>query len=423
MHVSVREVVADDVDAVDDRRRPLVDLPAQIRPSRTESVPSCVARRPGECSRRCSLRSSYASCSFCSSRRPTRLRRTCSADSCRRGRSARSPSARPSFALFGRTDRNARSPRSRSAWFAVHLEVADLVVRAFVTVSRSSAFPVLAIDDQRVLHDLHVDVAVRRVQLRNRLAEIVRVLVVVELAVAPPEEPSGFVSIAPTMSSSDSALVAVDLDAGDREAASFVDVKVERRSPSPYVIVSTCTLREVVALRSDRASRCARRRLRDLRRIDRLADQQVDAVLAPTFGETRSGADRPSRRSRTGRSRRRRSRMRLAVDRRRTADDLHVVELVRRVERLDRALDDRATLSVRLGASPTSTRTVALVDARVAAKRDAVRRRARARARVSWACNGSRAGCHERQHERTADCRIARNIHEEWPEVPPDSGR
>ena len=84
--------------------------------------------------------------------------------------------------------------------------------------------------------------------------------------------------IAPTISLSRQRLVADDLDAGDRQATSLVDAEDERRA-----FVARWTTRvdrdpcEVVALalvqRVDAGDV-----LRDLRRVDRLADQEIDAI-------------------------------------------------------------------------------------------------------------------------------------------------
>src|SRR5439155_1274960 len=71
---------------------------------------------------------------------------------------------------------------------AVDLELADLVLRPLVHTQADECLPVLPIHFHRVLQDLRVDVALRRVQLRNSLREISRIFVVVELALPPPEK-------------------------------------------------------------------------------------------------------------------------------------------------------------------------------------------------------------------------------------------
>ena len=61
--------------------------------------------------------------------------------------------------------------------------MADTVLRALVHRDPDKAFAILAIDNQRVLHDLHVDVAVRRVQrLQEGLGHVAVALHVVEHA-------------------------------------------------------------------------------------------------------------------------------------------------------------------------------------------------------------------------------------------------
>ena len=128
-----RDVVAEDVDAVHDRRRPLVDLPAEIDRRHRIRARLRGARRPGACSRRCSLRSRTppAPCRVASSHA-----RLVEVRPCRRCRGPRRSSpftvAGDASSACRRTDRSARCPRSRSALRAVHLEVADLVPRSFV---------------------------------------------------------------------------------------------------------------------------------------------------------------------------------------------------------------------------------------------------------------------------------------------------
>ena len=76
-----------------------------------------------------------------------------------------------------------------------------------LTVMSISRLAFAAIHDQRVLEHPEVDEAATPVQLRNLLAQIACEFGIVELAVARPRKPSGFVSMAPTMSSSETFLL------------------------------------------------------------------------------------------------------------------------------------------------------------------------------------------------------------------------
>ena len=162
-----RDVVAEDVDAVDDRRRALVDLPAQI--DRRHGIRSDLAalddRR--DASRRCSPRSRRRR-GRGPSRRPT--------PSGRRRPCRRSAPAQYSLRdVAHRLASCAERVEARDLVAREHLRAVDLEARRSGTAGPSlhrqanQRLALLPVDDERVLHHLHVDVAVRRVQLRGSL--------------------------------------------------------------------------------------------------------------------------------------------------------------------------------------------------------------------------------------------------------------
>ena len=181
------------------------------------------------------------------------------------------------LALVRRKGVHARDVLVREPLRAVHLEIADLVLRPLVHGDANERLPLLPIDDQRVLHDRHVDVAVRRVQLGNVFRQILGVLVRIELAVAPPEEALGLGRDPVNDHIGRERLVARDLDARDRQPAAFVDVEGDCRALVADICRVDTHLREVIPLglveRIDAGDVA-----RDLGRVDRLSDQKIDAI-------------------------------------------------------------------------------------------------------------------------------------------------
>ncbi len=161
--------------------------------------------------------------------------------------------------------------------FAVHVEVADPVLRPFANRESYERLALCAVDDQRILHDLHVDVTMLRVQGGDVLRQIFDVLVLIERAVAPPEEAFGLRADCRNDLLGGQRLVAEDLNPRNGETPPFVDTKGQRRLFLGYRRVDGDFSEEVALRLVKRVD--SRDILRHLGGIDRLADQKINAVF------------------------------------------------------------------------------------------------------------------------------------------------
>ena len=119
----------------------------------------------------------------------------------------------------------------REAPVSDHLEVSNRVARAFADGDIDQSFAFGAVDDQGVLEDSEVDVAATRVQLGNFLSEVLRVLRIVELAVARPEKSLWLCVHGAHDVGIGDLRVAVDADSRDRETPPFIDSEIDRELP------------------------------------------------------------------------------------------------------------------------------------------------------------------------------------------------
>src|SRR6185436_8957798 len=215
-----------------------------------------------------------------------------------------------------------------------NLEVADLVARAFADGDVDQAFAASAIDYERVLDDPEIDVSAAGVELGDLLAQILSVLGVIELTAVREQESFGLGVHRRDDVLGGHLLVAVDADSRDGEAASFIDGEVDRKVAvgDRGLGLDAC---QVVALalveRIDAGDG-----LGDLSRIDRTAGGEGEFFL-DVFGRDPRGADDlVVGESRTLLHLDHQRRLAGSAD---ATEDLHILELTGRVERLDRRLD------------------------------------------------------------------------------------
>ena len=217
-----RDVVPHDLDAVHDRRRPLVDLPPQIH--RRHRILADLHALDDRSDLRVDV--SLVRVRFLHLLRRVvpfalveDLVRHC------RGVGTRPSPSRSVSSCARRRDRSARSDRSRRPSLQrPRTRRRDTAVPRSTPMS-TSALPARSIDDQRVAAHLHVDESVLAVDLRNPLRHVARELVGVVLALSP--EPEAFRL---GLHRRDDRLVRerlipLNVDPGNREATALAHVK------------------------------------------------------------------------------------------------------------------------------------------------------------------------------------------------------
>ncbi len=157
------------------------------------------------------------------------------------------------------------------------VERADVILLALIHGHIDQGFPARAVDDDRVAHDLQIDVPFARVMIGDPLRQVRGERVLVELALAPEEKPLGLRLHRGHDLSRRELGGAVHGDTGDRQPVSFVDPEREvdrvvlagrRVDRDPRQIIAARLVQRIDA----------RDGLGDQAWIDRLACSEVDLV-------------------------------------------------------------------------------------------------------------------------------------------------
>src|SRR5205085_4347164 len=109
------------------------------------------------------------------------------------------------------------------------LEAADPVARALTHGDIDQPFPARAIDNQRVLQNAEINEPATGVKLRDFLAQILRVLRIVELAAAGKKKAFRLGVHRGNNVGIGNSRIAIDANAGDRQTPSLVDPEVDRK--------------------------------------------------------------------------------------------------------------------------------------------------------------------------------------------------
>ena len=165
----------------------------------------------------------------------------------------------------------------REASVARHFERADPIAGSFLDADLHQSLAALAIDDQGVPRDAHVDVAQSRKQRRQSFAEVADELVFVELAFPEPPEPLGLDLHRRDHLTFLDRHVAHDVDAGDRQPPSFINSVGDANAIIVHLDRVDPHLRQVIPSRFVRRID-ARPRSSEHHGVDRTTDQQIDLI-------------------------------------------------------------------------------------------------------------------------------------------------